>query len=711
MPTVFEQYAPYRPALTPDEQEMLEEGRANQEELLADPTVKHWERGWIDAEGRLAPYPLQQSQIQIALDRADRQLRRWGTDPTLFPVEAETTARFPGVDPKGKACEVDMAFAQRRARLETALSSRPPEVRAYVERQLSELNERNTPMRSAWDKMKIDCYDIRMTTLAAHMAVTEETSQWLLEDAQAMKAGRASIQRVDGMLNVLEYLSGLTDREPTPQERALMAELHAPIPPEAEAHRADSLIAPPHLAVEFENFDHQVQQKFFCDPRNWGKGPRSVPEDIVNLDAALGAVSRYSLATADRAISPLFEAVENRTRGVISRGDLITVDGKTIREKMCEDYVAAGKDLKGFAQFYHQHVREATNRYVSAALMAGKRVETFVPDNQGRIPDEPTQIIKTGYEPSPLKKVTLNAWQRHFAKYGFYKEKAARADEYRRVMESRERVKSYNLSAQIKIDKGDCDCFQERFFGDWMRENGPLPESVSQGVTVARSSLTTFAICRLAAQGHSIEAIHDPAQLQAEKQAAGREVMERLLAGDADWAAETLLKGQERLSEDTDRLMDERDRRDDPEKLTSADRPLLLGAEAAFDAIRHEKTCPQAIQQAVQRLYPEQGNAAHERIQTGLGATWSLLAVPQGTLEQRNKRTLVQLVKQESAARLARGQGAVNGRPQARPQIKTKDFSFGVAPSPKQAGKEETRQAPQKNEPKPAAKEAGGRTR
>ena len=207
MPTVFEEYAPYRPAITADEQEMLDEGRRNQEELLADPTVKHWERGWIDAEGRLAPYPLQNNQMQIALDRADQQLRRWGADPTLFPVDLDTTVRFPGVNPKGKACEVDMAFAQRRARLEAALSSRPPEVRAYVGRQLKDLTQLNTPMRNAWDKMKVDCYDIRMTTLAARMAVTEETSQWLLEDAQARK-GSSNITKMGSVLNVLEYLSG-----------------------------------------------------------------------------------------------------------------------------------------------------------------------------------------------------------------------------------------------------------------------------------------------------------------------------------------------------------------------------------------------------------------------------------------------------------------------------------------------------------------------
>ena len=636
MPTVFEQYAPYRPAITADEQEMLDEGRINQEELLADPTVKYWKRGWIDAEGRLAPYPLQQNQMQIALDRADAQLRRWGADPTLFPVDLETTVRFPGVDPKGKACEVDMAFAQRRARLEAALSSRPPEVRAYVERQLKDLTQLGTPMRETWDKMKIDCYDIRMTTLAARMAVTEETSQWLLEDAQARK-GSSNITKTGSVLNVLEYLSGLTDRGPTQQERALMAELKAPVTPEVENHRSDSLTAPKHIAVEFENFDHQVQQKFFCDPRNWGKGPRHMPEDIVNLDAALGAVSRYSKATADRAISPLFEAMENKTRGVINRGDLITVDGKTIREKMCEDYVAAGKNLREFDAFYKQNVREATSSYVSAALMAGKRVEAFVPDSQGRIPDEPTQITKAGYEPSPLKKVTLNAWQRHFAKYGYYKEKVAQADEYRRVMEARQRVKSTNLSAQLEMDGGIYPHVKEQFFGDWVRENGPLPTTVPDGFSVTRSGLTTFAICRLAAQGYSIEAIHDPAQLQAEKQAAGKEVLEHLMAGDKKWAGETLFRGQERLLADVDRLTANMDFSDDRQILNSANRPLFFGAYALFDAGQEERRCEEEVLAAAERFHPGKGNQELDRISAGGNSVSTFFSIASQSLDHINK--------------------------------------------------------------------------
>ena len=614
MPTVFEQYAPYRPAVTAEDQQLLEEAQRDQDTILADPNVRRWERGWIDGEGKQAPYPLQQTQMRIALNRASAQLQGWNGEQTLFPDEPGIVERFPGVDPLGKSCEVDMAFAERYARLQAALSSRPPEIQAYVGQRLQDMHSLRTRSGQAWDSMLNDCITIRLTTRAAKVAVTEETSRWLLEDAQAMKEGRASIKRVDGMLNVLEYLSGLTDREPTPQERELMGNLQVPLTPEVEAHRTDPLVAPQNIAVEFENFDHQVQQKFFSDPRNWNKKLQDVPADVANPEAAAGAVSRYSKATADRAVSPLFDAIESKTNGVISRGDLITVDGKTIREKMFEDYVAAGKNPSTFPNFYQDNVKEAANSYVSAALMAGKRVEAFVPDSQGCVPQEPTQITKAGYEPSPLKKVTLNAWQRHFAKYGYYKEKVARADEYRRVMEARERVKCTNLSAQLAMDGGDKDYVKEQFFGDWIRENGPLPREVPGNFSVTRSSLTTFAVCHLAAQGYHIEAIHDPNQLQAEKQAAGKEVLEHLLGGDNAWAGETLLKGQLKLVEDMDRLTANMNLSDDRQVLTSANRPLFFAASSAFDAFQEEGRCRAEFTAAAERLFPGRGTEVRERL-------------------------------------------------------------------------------------------------
>lgn len=154
MPTVFEQYAPYRPAITAEEQEMLGMGQRNQEMLLADPNVRHWERGWLDGDGKQVPYPLQQEQMRIALNRASDQLRNWSGRQTMFPEEPDIVERFPGVDPLGKACEVDMAFAERYARLQAVLSSRPPEIQAYVGQRLQDIINSIHTWKSNWKQTR-----------------------------------------------------------------------------------------------------------------------------------------------------------------------------------------------------------------------------------------------------------------------------------------------------------------------------------------------------------------------------------------------------------------------------------------------------------------------------------------------------------------------------------------------------------------------------
>lgn len=204
-------------------------------------------------------------------------------------------------------------------------------------------------------------------------------------------------------------------------------------------------------------------------------------------------------------------------------------------------------------------------------------------------------------------------------------------------MEARQRVKSTNLSAQLEMDGGIYPHVKEQFFGGWIRENGPLPTSVPDGFSVTRSGLTTFAICRLAAQGHSIEAIYDPAQLQAEKQAAGKEVLEHLMAGDREWAGETLFRGQERLLADVDRLTANIDFSDDRQILNSANRPLFFGAYALFDASQEERKCREEVLAAAERFYPGKGNQEYDRISAGGVSTSTFFSIASQSLDHINQ--------------------------------------------------------------------------
>lgn len=528
MPTIFEQYAPYRPALTEGEQEMLD-----------------------TSPDRL------EAEMRVGLDRAEEQLRPWS-----YPEGQEITAKFPGVDPRGKMCQVDMSFFERLSNLQAALPTRPPEVREYVGGLLEQLKSRSTPLGLRWDAMQNDCINIRLIERGAKLAPTPEASEHLLQDAAARSKEMASIQRIDGFLEAMEYAAGLSDKVPDDRAKTFLDDiLHAPIPEGVEAVRSAPAATPAALSVNFQNFDNIVAQQFFSNPRNWGKSPRQMPPDITNAEAGALAVSKYAAATVDRTLQPLFEKLERveptSATDSLDRGGLITVDGRTVRSMMMEQYQG---DPKQFSTWYRDNLREMTNQLVSAGLMAGKRVETFVPDAQGRLPKEPTQITKSGYEPSPLKKVTLNAWERHFSKYGFYKEKAAKAAEYQRVMEGREQMKANFTAGQLFATRHTQPAVDDLFFHDYKQQHGVSSEErlikavrkdgefkPSPAFRMDRSAPVNTCICYLSAQGHSIEDIMDPNKLQAERQAAGRLYLEKANAGDTRWLAETCFKGMHAL--------------------------------------------------------------------------------------------------------------------------------------------------------------------
>lgn len=420
----------------------------------------------------------------------------------------------------------------------------------------------------------------------------------LHRQALGLEAGMA-VEEYDKLLQGIEYASGVR-RGPVPQEitdfykDALGSEL------EMGRVAAASTIeqTPARVRVEFQNMENRLRQAAFAQPGNWGK----THDEIDALADATGVVEisqqipPYALATADRVIDPLFRDIERTGGGHLQRADLILVDGKTIRETMQEQFTASGR-TGSFDDFYRQNANRMTNELVAAGLMAGKRVEAFVPNKYGEIPKEPTQITKTGYEPSPLKPEHFNAWQRHFAKRGFYQEKVARQAEYERLMAARDRVRGQAEANAEKAGKVIADARLESlhgaietgkrlvttgarvkgmFFGRIMAERadalqakiGDKPlravsaddagrpmetftfaafQAMNSGSgsygSFTRSEPVDTCIGMLLAQGHDIHDIMDPAKLQTERDAAAREFMEHAAADDQEWLGRVTYHG------------------------------------------------------------------------------------------------------------------------------------------------------------------------
>lgn len=640
MPSVYERYGQYRQELSDEEKGMLEDARKQEEKLLADASLQRWEHGYINSKGKRELFPVRETEVKIAMSRAEEHFLPWDNTRTYFPEDPGIVEKFPGIDPKGKFSQVDMSFADRHAKLQAAMPSRPREVQEYVNKQLQALGGSWGDIAKCFQRMRDDSMKVRTQQLAAKMAPTPESSRYLEEEAQSLINNSVNIKRMNGFFNVLEYAAGLTERVPTAQERRFMKNVGAELRPDVERCREDDLVVPGKVEMVFANLEHQIQQKYFASPLTWNHGPGGLPDDVANEDAMEGMLDRYTLATADRVIGPLFERAERTSHGLISREELITVDGKMvsdiINEKFDEEW-KNGKLEEGVSRsaWIEENRVRMTNDIVSAGLMAGKRVEAFIPDKNGKIPKEPVQVTKLGYEPSPLKKVTMNAWERHFAKRGYYKEKAAKAAEYDRVMEARDKVRARNEERRIQTGEPVSMGMKEFFFQGWVKDHGPLPESAVNGISGSRSAYTTLATCAMLKEGYHIQDILDPNKMGRDRERICRETMDRLVAQDKKWVGEVCYQGHKALNQELDALGNF-DITNEKELFSDKNRPFVYAATVTFDLGQEMNHFKQEVLAAAEQEAPGRGKEAWNEVYEAGDSVASYVDFAKGAIKARS---------------------------------------------------------------------------
>ena len=104
----------------------------------------------------------------------------------------------------------------------------------------------------------------------------------------------------------------------------------------------------------------------------------------------------------------------------------------------------------------------------------------------------------------------------------------------------------------------------------------------------------------------------NPEKLQAEKQAVGREVIDRLVRGDQKWLAETLTMGGMALVDQIDRMTQSLDVTDVRQMYSPQARPLVLAAKIGFDAFQEMAHCKDEIVVQEEAKIPGSGENAYE---------------------------------------------------------------------------------------------------
>lgn len=362
---LYDLYSEYRdPQLTPAEQQLL--------------------------DGSL---PSSSAHIAIAMARAEAQFR--GYPP--MPEDSDVSIRFPGVDPVGKYSVIDMKFAQRHSRVDACLQLRPPEVQKFV-RTLQAAVSGRPRFRQVFDGMEASARRHRTLTRASKLCLDREGSRILHRQARSLEAGEAVV-RYDMLLQGLEYASGAKEG-PLPADVADFCDnqLHTPISQQI-LEQAQELVPPRKLTVDFPDFEHRLLQVQFSSPDNWGRPPAGLDPSALDQDALL---LPYAAAAAERTLSALLPIGEEKGP---DRAELIRIDGAPLRELL---------DREGIAGPSPRQLRELSAQRVSAALMAGRRVDLRLPGGE-----EPIPVSKTGYQPPAGWKAIRGAWERCCAKQGF----------------------------------------------------------------------------------------------------------------------------------------------------------------------------------------------------------------------------------------------------------------------------------------------------
>ena len=624
----YDSYQQYRPPLTEEDKARLAQA-ANEPKLdvTTDPSSENVDFTNVQVD------PVVAEHIKIAMEQAEKQFAGW----PVFPEENSVAERFPGVDPEGKYSPVDTKIAQRMAQIRANLESRDPDTQKYTNSLIhwSDVSESMKEIKKDVEKLsKLH----RSFTRAAKLCHDPIGSAYLQAFSRSVET-HPQVMQMELYLQGLEYASGVRTGD-IPSEVSHFYKkymdfqlLESRVLEAQEVHHL-----PQEISVEFQNLENKLKQTLFANPANWGKRADQVSIDQLSPEDVSDAIPPYACATANRVLDPLFNAVEKLDPDLtISRGNYIIIDGKTVREKMYEDYTAKGNDPQQFNEFYRKNVKEATGEYVAAGLMAGKRVEVFVPDKYGHIPDEPTQITKKGYEPSALHPVVMNGWEKFWSKFGFYKKKAKDADQYQRALDARERVKSVNTYTQIMLNSVNHPQMKLRFFGDELDRSGKLPTSVPNGYNVNRSALTTTAVCAMLKNNYSMQDIFDPQKLVKEKQQMGSEVITRMENGDQKWIGEVLFHGQRLIADFLDQATEKIDILDEKQLFHKDNQILFFAAAAAYDASVESKFCKKEYLQAAEQHAPGQGWQVAQDVDNRVNTTGVFFDSATRSLESRNQ--------------------------------------------------------------------------
>ncbi len=449
-----------------------------------------------------------------------------------FPESIQDTVDYLGVDPAGKRTKADMDYAARMDKVMTKMkfSGSKFEFVSDVIRESLAPGAKPNPITQIQDAANEASFSRSLYARMEKLTPDEKDKAKLL--GLASTVGQNALAERERMLEVLEYGMGLSEKRPSDEQLKATAQILKTMPQTldemADYNRRKVPLQPEgNISIHFANFENTLAQRYVSHPDHIREGIDLIPNDYKNPDVAMRNAKDYVVATVAPTMDVMFGGVEEKHKSAgsagtgINRGSLLIVDGKTVAERMQELYNVRGGEKAGYKSWYKENLTQMTNEIVGAALTAGKKVSALFVDEHGKVNSEPTPIVREGYEPTPLKPVSMRGWHRMWNRVGLYKERKMAHDAY--VADQLEqasmdaavvRAKAVNTNA-VRDGLG-LNSAISTFYTEIPQKRG-----VDRGLAVDRIFHLTGPRSILLSQGHSVADVFNPYALKEEKLAAG----------------------------------------------------------------------------------------------------------------------------------------------------------------------------------------------
>lgn len=310
-------------------------------------------------------------------------------------------------------------------------------------------------------------------------------------------------------------------------------------------------------------------------------------------------LDRYATATIEPVLNDLFGPTESRSMYYpyqsqitpVDRGSLVIVDGKTVKERMQEAYLALrarNPNMMQFSDWYRNNLEVMSAKIVTAGLMAGKIAEVYIPGSDGTLPARPNRLQKSGYAPDASTPDIQAAWTRFFRGFGFTTE--ANPNEARELEDAKERLRAYHHLAQTYSASPMSPVIVDMFFARYMQENGladynALIDQISaaSGALPSRTMMATDCILMMAVLGWRIQGIPDLSKWEGPKSLAAKVyiAISKLPADKREpWFGSMRFHGQQAILDQIDEIVKNTNWNDSQQR--KAMLPVLYGASCAL---------------------------------------------------------------------------------------------------------------------------------